>query len=317
MSERVTAALDQQAGGARKATGAAVTVMATIMLALGNVTIPTVYAHGATPTATILVRYLVLIAGLLVLLPLLGQPLRLERRFWGHAMAAGCLSSIGSLSLITAFGLIPVSLALLILYLYPILTAILQSLIERRPVSPAQFACLIAAFSGLAISLGAGGAGFAHGMNPLGVLSVVVAAFGFAGFFVWSRYGLAGVAPGSTTLFTSLSGFGFAASVGLGLHLTGVASLAVPGLGDGTGWLAMLAVSICFSVAYFGMSWGVQLIGATPATLLMNLETVFTLCLAALVLRESIDAQRLIGAAVVLSSVLASQVLAARSAAPA
>jgi len=313
MSEGVTAALARQAGGARKATGATVTVLATIALAVGNVTIPTVYAHGATPTATMLIRYLVLIAGLLALLPLLGQRLRLERRFWGHAMAAGCLSSIGSLGLITAFGLIPVSLALLILYLYPILTAILQSLIERRPVSPAQFACLIAAFSGLAISLGVGGAGFAHGVNPLGILSVVVAAFGFAGFFVWSRYGLAGVAPGSATLFTSLSGFGLATGVGLTLHLAGLASLSVPGLADGDGWLAILAVSVCFSVAYFCMSWGVQLIGATPATLLMNLETVFTLCLAALVLHETLDTHRLAGAALVLASVVASQILAKRT----
>jgi len=309
----MTEAMERPAGGALKATGAGVTVVATIALALGNVTIPTVYAHGATPTATILVRYLVLIAGLLVLLPLLGQPLRLERRFWGHAMAAGCLSSIGSLGLITAFGLIPVSLALLILYLYPILTAILQSLIERRPVSPAQFACLIAAFAGLAISLGVGGEGLAHGVNPLGIVSVLVAACGFAGFFVWSRYGLTGVAPGSATLFTSLSGFGLAGVAGLALHVAGVASLSVPALSDGTGWLAMLAVSLCFSVAYFCMSWGVQLIGAAPATLLMNLEAVFTLSLAGFVLHETLDAHRLIGAALVLASVVASQILASRA----
>ena len=295
-----------------RTTGAAVVVMAAAALAVGNVTIPLVYAHGATPTATILVRYIVLIAGLLVVLPLTQRRMLLERRYYGHAVAAGCLSSIGSLGTVASFGMIPVSLALLILYLYPILTAILQSLIERTPVSVSQFACLLTAFAGLGIALGVGGAGFAHGINLAGVVCVFGAAFGFAGFFLWSRYGLAGAAPGATILFTSLPGAVFAALAGLGLHLTGLAGFHTPGASDGAGWTAMLAVSVCFSIAYFGMSWGVQLIGAAPATLIMNLETVFTLALATVVLNETLDARRLTGAALVLASVVASQVLAAR-----
>jgi drug/metabolite transporter (DMT)-like permease len=55
------------------------------------------------------------------------------------------------------------------------------------------------------------------------------------------------------------------------------------------------------------MSWGVQLSGAATATMLMNLEIVFTLPLAAAVLGEALDARRLLGAALVLTAVAASQ----------
>jgi len=298
--------------GSGKPLGVAITLLATVALAIGNVTIPTVYAHGATPTATIFIRYCVLIAALLAAMLALGQRLRLQPKYYGHALVAGGLSCIGSLGTITAFSLIPVSLTLVILYLYPILTAILQSLIERKPVSLGQFACLLTAFAGLAIALGIGGAGFAQGVNPLGILSVLLAAFGFAGFFVWSRFGLAGAEPGATVLFTSLTGAALALAVGLALHASGTALFLTPDFADGPGWAAMLAVSVCFAIAYFSMSLGVQLIGPAPATLLMNMETVFTLSLAAAFLGETLDARRLTGAGLVLASVVASQILASR-----
>ena len=312
MTDDITAPKPLSLADARKTTGLVVMVLTTVALAGNNVLIPLAYGHGATPTALLLVRYFVLIAGLLTAMLLLGKPIRLQRRYFGHAVAAGCLSCIGSLGLITAYGMIPVSLALLILYLYPILTAILQSLIERTPVSLAQFACLLAAFAGLGIALGVGGEGFAHGFNLAGVLCAFGAAFGFAGFFVWSRYGLAGAEPGATTLFTSLAGAGLGVAAAAAFNVAGLVPFHAPGLGDGPGWMAMLGVSAGFSLAYFGMSWGVQLIGATPATMLMNLETVFTMPLAVVILGEALDTRRLVGAGFVLAAVVASQWLAAQ-----
>jgi len=315
MDQRLTGLSSAQ--GDRRASGVAVTVLATAALAANNVTIPLVYGHGTSASAMLLLRYLVLIAGLLVVLPLTGRRLRLARRYYRHAAAAGCLSCLGSLGLITAYGRIPVSLALVILYVYPILTAIAQGLIERHPVSLGQFCCLLAAFIGLAIALGVGGPGLLQGFDLVGLLCAVGSAVGFAGFFLWSRYGLKGADPGATTFFTSLASASLATAAGVVLQTAGLMPLAAPAVGDSVGWLAILWVSVCFSFAYFGMTWGVQLIGATPATMLMNLETVFTIPLAALVLGEVLDGRRLIGAVVVLTSVVASQVLAARQVAKA
>lgn len=298
-------------GSNARIAGILVTVMAAAGYAGNNVLVALAYGQGATPTAVLFLRYVVLIAGLLIILPMTGQSLALPRRFFGHAIAAGCLASFDSLCLITAFGLIPIGLALLILYFYPIFTAILQSLIERTPVSPAQFGCLLTAFAGLAIALGAGGEGFASHVNFAGVLCAFGAGLGSAGFFIWSRYGLAGAEPGATTLFTSLAGAVIAAFAGVAFYVIGLMPFHTPGPSDGFGWLLILALSICFSIGYFGMSLGVQMISATRVTMLMNLETVFTMPLAFVILGEALDARRLAGATLVLTSVVVSQWLAA------
>ena len=297
---------------ARQATGILVTVMATVAFAANNVLIPLAYGHGVTPTALLLLRYIILVAGLLIILPLAGQSLWLPRRYYVPAIATGCFSCLDSLGLITAFGLIPVGLSLLIFYLYPILTAILQGLIERRPVSLVQFGCLVSAFAGLAIALGAGGEGFAHGLNLIGLLSALGAAVASAAMLLCLRYGLADAEPGAMTLSTSLASMALAAIAGAALSAAGLAPFHIPGLGNSIGWLTIVALSVFFSFGYFGISRGAQLLGATPTAMLMNLETVFSIPLAAIILGEALDTPRLTGAAIVLASVVVSQWLAAR-----
>ena len=99
-------------------TGILVTVLAAAGYAGNNVLVALAYGQGATPTAVLFLRYVVLIAGLLIILPVTAQSLALPRRFYGHAIAAGFLACFDSLCLITAFGLIPIGLALLILYFF-------------------------------------------------------------------------------------------------------------------------------------------------------------------------------------------------------
>ena len=91
------------------------------------------------------------------------------------------------------------------------------------------------------------------------------------------------------------------------MHVTGVMPLGAPAPGDATGWLAMAGLSAAFSLAFFGMNVGVQLVGPTRASMMLNLETVFAMPLAALCLAEAADARRVLGAALVLGAVVVSQ----------
>ncbi len=291
----------------RRLEGIAVTVLATVALAANNTSVPLVYAHGGTSPALLLIRFSMLIAVMLVVLLAFGIPLRMKGWQYADAAVAGGLSCLGALGTITAFGIIPVSLALLILYLYPILTAILQSLVDRRPISVTLLACLLVAFAGLAIALGVGSE-FDRTLKVAGLLSSFASAVCYSGYFVWSRQRLSSSAPGATMLITAVAGAVVAALAGLLSHTQGIIPFSLPA--DSTGWLAALICSLAFSVASFGMFRGVQLIGSTPAAMLMNLETVFTMPLAVLILGETLDAKRLIGAALVIGAVVASQIVA-------
>ena len=284
--------------------GVAITVLATLALAANNTAVPFVYAHGGTSPALLLIRFAVLIGVMLLVLSVLRVPLRMQGRQYADAAVAGGLTCLGALGTITAFGLIPVSLALLILYLYPILTAILQSLVDRRPIGLTLLACLLTAFAGLAIALGVGSR-FDRSLSVTGLLSSFASAVCYSGYFVWSRLRLSATEPGATMLVTAVAGAVIAALAGFALHSQGVLPFSLPG--DGTGWLAALICSLAFSIASFGMFRGVQLIGSTSAAMLMNLETVFTMPLAVLILGETLDTKRLVGAALVIGAAVVSQ----------
>jgi drug/metabolite transporter (DMT)-like permease len=57
---------------------------------------------------------------------------------------------------------------------------------------------------------------------------------------------------------------------------------------------------------------GVHLIGPAPTAMVMNLEPVFTIALAVTLLAETLSDRKLIGVAVVLAAVVASQLLSKR-----
>lgn len=207
--------------------GGLVTMASALLLAINNITVPVAYAHGSNAPTVVLLRYFLLLGLLLVLLPLLGRRLRLSAAEHGHAFGAGSASAIGSLGLLGAFAFIPVSLAVLIIYLYPLFTALGQSLVERRWPSLLQLACLLAAFAGLAIAMEVSEAS----IDPRGVALALGGAMCFAVSFVWSRHGLARADNLVATFFMSVAGTVVTAAV-----VALVGSFAPPPLASATGW---------------------------------------------------------------------------------
>ena len=76
---------------------------------------------------------------------------------------------------------------------------------------------------------------------------------------------------------------------------------------DGTAWLALAGVLVFFCAGFFAIFRGIAMIGSVRAATIMNLEPVATIALAPLILAESLTAQQLVGAAIVIAAVIASQ----------
>lgn len=283
--------------GSGRLGGIGATLAAALALSLNNVTVPLVYTHGSNPPSVVMLRYVLLIVVLAGLLPALRRPVRLPARQYAHAAGAGGMSALGSVGLLGAFAFIPVSLAILIVYAYPILTAVIDSLVSRRRPSPIQLGCLFVAFVGIGIALEIDQLAF----DGRGIALAVMGAIAFAASFVWNGHGLKGVDAMTSALHMSLAGLALLAVVVLGSG-----GLALPV--DQPGWLWLLLVSSCFSLAFVGMFHGVQSIGAPTAAMLMNLEPVFTIALAVGLLGEPLTPMRMLGAALVLAAVTASQI---------
>src|SRR6185503_11776080 len=71
-----------------------------------------------------------------------------------HAFGSGSAAAIGALALLVSFAHIPVSLAIVILYTFPILTALLESAQARKLPSAIEVLCLITALAGIGVAIG-------------------------------------------------------------------------------------------------------------------------------------------------------------------
>src|SRR5262245_60046089 len=108
------------------------------MLAINDIAVPFAYAQGFSAPTVVFFRFLFQLLTLAIVLPMAGLSYHLSRDHRLHALGSGIAVGIGTLSLLGSFALIPVSLALILLYTYPILTALFESAHARRWPGPVE-----------------------------------------------------------------------------------------------------------------------------------------------------------------------------------
>lgn len=282
--------------------GTLAVVAAAAGISFSSVLSPLAYAEGANALTLILLRFVgsVLVCGLW--LKLSGQAFAIPRRVALVCLGAGLGYAGGSGLLLVSFETVPVSLAVLVFFTFPLLTMAWTALLERRWPLPLQLFCVLAAFGGLALMLGVD----TSRLHPVGLTCAILAAFGVSSAFVWTGRAIPDIPSVLVTFHMSLVGLGAAACVVL------VGDFWSPPAPGGPGWLLVAGVVAGFCLAFFGMFAGVQRIGALPAALLLNLEPVFTVTLALLLLGEQLSPPQLFGAAVVVLAVSLAQRAMAR-----
>ena len=129
----------------------------------------------------------------------------------------------------------------------------------------------------------------------------MTAALGVAVSFLWTGRKLRHVQPAVTTLYMALSGL----LIIIPFTIAGDAwALPQP---DYVSWAILSGAVLTFAVAFLAMFSGVGMIGASRAAMIMNLEPIFTIALALLLLSETLGYLQLAGAALVISAIVVSQ----------
>jgi hypothetical protein len=170
--------------GARQARiGIVIAAAAALTLAINDVAVPFAYAQGFSAPTVVFFRFAFLLVSLVALLPLVGLRYRLPKDHALHAPGSGIAAGMATLALLGAFALIPVSLALnIILYTFPILTALFESVHARRLPSPVEIICLIVALTGIGIVIGLNEVR----LSSFGLLPGAISAVGYAGSIFWN-----------------------------------------------------------------------------------------------------------------------------------
>ncbi|MEM7170630.1 MAG: DMT family transporter [Pseudomonadota bacterium] len=283
--------------GQKMLLGVLLVALAAISISFSNILAPVVTDGGVSVQTLIVIRFSFFAIACGIWLTLRRVPLMLGRASFLHAIGAGAAYTIGSGSLVAAFVEIPVSLAVLIFYSFPLLTLLGECFFDRRWPAVREIGFLLAALLGLGLCLGIG----IDQLNGAGLAFAVLAALGVAGSYLWSGRKLRAVPSTVMTFYMALTGWVMVAALA-----TATASWTLPSL-EVLPLVLLAAAVLTFAAAFFGMFAGVSLIGPSRGAMIMNLEPVFTVGLAVWLLAESLTAHQVAGAALVVAAVFAAQ----------
>ncbi|MEG6512764.1 DMT family transporter [Desulforamulus ruminis] len=270
-------------------------VIATIALSTEAIAAKIAYQGGATVLTTLTVRYVLAVLFFAMMLHSAGTSIKLSLKHTLQAIGLGIgCQAVTALSLFNAYRYIPAAMAILLLYVYPTITAILAYFILKEPLHWQKWLALVLTSTGCVIILGHP----QENLHPLGVALALLAALINALFLVLSGKVLKEI---PVPVFNT--------------YLTGSCALLFLGLGSLLGqlnfnlplraWLALLFLSIvCTVVAMSALLKGVTLIGPSRSAIISTLEPAFTAVLGFFLLSESLSLWQMIGGAVILSGVL-------------
>lgn len=270
-------------------------------LGAGHVCSRLAFTHGVTVITAATVRSVcasLLLLGFLVVRRM--PPWPLPREFRGTLVLGACVV-VQTLLIQLAVTRLPVTLAILIFYTYPFLTAVVTSLLGEHRLSAALIAALLAAFAGLALVLGVGDAK----VDLLGAAAAFGASVGFTAALVLTPRVAPTLAPPLRTFYmmgTSAIVFVIAAAV--------TQRFAWPT--DTAALTGLAGLSLLYAAGITGLFLLLPSLGPVQTAVVLNLEPVAVAIIAWFALGERLTALQCAGALLVVVAVIGYQLQARR-----
>ena len=261
------------------------------------------FAHGVDVTTAIAVRSTVtaLVVGLILWRAKVA--LTLSAKHPRALLAVGFLIAIQSYCLYSAVARLPVALALLGFNTYPLWIALWARVLYKHQPEPAVLRVMPIMLIGLALALDVLGA--SSGLGAQGQWAVI----GEGVFFALAAAALFGIAM----VFTQHEAGDLDGRLRTFSTMTCVAILAWLMIGTQTGlhlpdapegWLGLCMLSLLYGTGFTIMFTVLPRLGVVGNSAIMNVEPVFALVLAWVLLNQAIAPIQVIGALVVVSTVM-------------
>jgi drug/metabolite transporter (DMT)-like permease len=292
------------AGRALTGTAFATLLLIALMMGANHVAARIAFNNGVDVATAVVFRSTITALVLMVLIALQGVPVQFTGRHKRMLPVIGLLVGVQSLCLYSSVARLPVALALLAFNTYPMWTALWARLIYRHPPERQLLIAMPVILIGLALALDVFGA--ASGLGAAGQWARIGAGVGFA-LAAAGTFGLALVitqheaadVDGRVRTATTMS---VASAVALttvalqgGFHLP----TASPG------WWGLATLTFLYGTAFTIMFTVLPKLGVVGNSAIMNVEPVFALILGWLLLGQSIAAQQVVGALIVVGAVMA------------
>jgi drug/metabolite transporter (DMT)-like permease len=240
------------------------------------------------------VRYFVAIVLLFFFVKHRGKRLKLPPRQRYTALCLGVLIFMVGFGYLGATRYLPVSMAVLIFYTAPFFVAVISRFTEKEPLTLMRVLAIVTAFVGLALVLKIHSVA---ALNFKGVAFAFLAAAGAASLVTISSLTMRRSDPQVVNLHCLAVGAALFAAL---LLFSGgpPGSITVPG------WLKVWASGVTLAVGYIAFFAGLRIVGPLKTSMLLNLEPISTILLAALLLGERLSSMQLLGGGLVIIGII-------------
>ena len=273
--------------------GNAVALASAITFATSITLVALIYQAGANVHAVNLSRALAFAGVVALILTLRRESPALPPRAAMRCVLVGLLFCGELYGLVASIQYIPVGLAVLIMYTYPLMVAISGWLSGAEPFTLDRLLAILAAFAGLILALHAP----ADQIDWRGVAWAAFTAASFAAVLIASGRTMRGIDRWVMMLYLT----------GTTAVVVGAASLTLVDLQwprSGQGWAILTTSTGFYVLATILLFTAVKMIGPLRTAIIDNSAPVWAILLAALLLHERLSAVQLFGGALVICAVL-------------
>ena len=284
-------------------TGFLILLLIALMMGANHVAARTAFNHGVDVVTAVVFRSTVTAVVVALILWQQKVSFQLSRRQQKNLLVIGALIAVQSVCLYSSVARLPVALALLGFNTYPLTTALWARVLYGHRPERAVLWAMPVLLLGLALALdvlgAASGLGAAQhwGQIGVGVAFALAASTTFGLALVITQHEAAEV-DGRLRTFTTM------ATVAV---LAGVVAFSQSGLHLPTaplGWWGLAALTFLYGTAFAIMFTVLPKLGVVGNSAIMNVEPVFALVLAWALLGQSIAVVQVVGALVVVATVM-------------
>lgn len=253
------------------------------------------YKEGLDPDSVLFFRYLFAIPILGIMLKARGRNFKLKRKEIPPLIILGWLVAISSLTLFQSYNYMEAGIASTILFVYPILVALIMAVVYKEKVSIQTIFCIFLALSGIGLLYdGADGAT----LSLIGIGLVIASSLSYAIYIVGvNRPMLKEVATLKITFYILLFGvLLFLIHVDFGQSLQIVDKWYL--------WGNLIALAVFpTTISFLCTTQAIQYIGSTPTAILGALEPVTAVFFGIIIFGETLTLRLCYGIALIILAV--------------
>lgn len=254
------------------------------------------YADGLNPDSVLLLRYGLSIPMVAIMLLFRGRGVKVPWKSVLPLAGLGLLMSISSLTLFISYNYMAAGIASTILFVYPLMVAIIMTLFFHEKLTMQTILCILLATSGILLLYNTGDG---ETLSLTGTLIVIASALAYAGYLVAiNQKRIAGIATLTVTFWVLV----FGTTVFSGRLIFGASELTLPS--KWYLWVDAAALALFPTVISLACTTrAIQIIGSTPTAILGAIEPVTAVIMGILLFNEGMTGREAFGIAMILVAV--------------